>query len=92
MSLAQAEAAELRLEQGASLWSDAFDRFRHNLGAIVGVALILIFVVIAIFAPVIAPFDPNEQVGPLATNPEGPGNGHLFGLDCLLYTSPSPRD
>jgi peptide/nickel transport system permease protein len=81
MSVAAAEAAELRLEEGASLWRDAFDRFRHNPGALVGVALIAIFVVTAIFAPLIAPFSPNEQVGPLATNPAGPGNGHLFGLD-----------
>jgi peptide/nickel transport system permease protein len=81
MSVAAAEAAELRLDQDASLWRDAFDRFRHNPGALVGVGLILIFVVMAVFAPLIAPYDPNEQVGPLSTNPAGPGNGHLFGLD-----------
>jgi len=81
MSLAESEAAELHLERPSGLWRDALDRFRRNPGALVGVFLILVFIVAAVFAPAIAPYEPHKQVGPLATNPEGPTTGHLLGLD-----------
>ena len=81
MSLAEAEAAELHVESPSGLWRDGFDRFKRNPAAIVGVILLLVFVLAAIFAPAIAPHDPNAQVGPLAHNPEGPTEGHLLGLD-----------
>ena len=82
MSVAESHAAELAIEQPtAGLWSDAWDRFKRNPAALVGAGLILIFVIAAIFAPAIAPFDPQEQAGKLSANPEGPGDGHLMGLD-----------
>ena len=81
MSVAQAEARELALEQPAGLWSDAFDRIKRNPSAILGAVLILTFVVTALFAPWIAPHGPNEQVGSLSGNGIPPGDGYLFGLD-----------
>jgi peptide/nickel transport system permease protein len=81
MSLAEAQAAELSLERPSGLWRDAFDRFRRNPAALVGVGLLVLFIIAAVFAPQIAPHGPNEQVGPLSTNPAGPGDGHLMGLD-----------
>lgn len=81
MSVVEAQAAELHLEQTSGLWRDAFERLRHNKGALLGIALLSIFVIAAIFAPLIAPFDPTKQVGALAANPAGPGEGHLMGLD-----------
>lgn len=81
MSLAEAEALELHIERPSGLWRDALDRFRRNPGALVGVFLIVVFIVAAVFAPAIAPFDPGKQVGPLATNPQGPSEGYLLGLD-----------
>ncbi len=81
MSIAEAEALELHVERPSGLWRDAFDRFKRNPGALVGVLLILVFIVTAIFAPAIAPFEPTNQVGPLATNPAGPGGDYLMGLD-----------
>lgn len=81
MSIAEAEAVELRIEQPSGLWRDAWDRFKRNPAALVGVLLLLIFVFAAIFAPAIAPYEPTAQVGPLATNPEGPTEGHFLGLD-----------
>ena len=53
---------------------------RKPLGA-VSAALIAALVLTAIFAPVLAPYDPNAQVGALAANPAGPGDGHIMGLD-----------
>ena len=81
MSLAEAEAAELRTEDPSGLWKDAFDRFKRNPAALIGALLILTFILIAVFAPAIAPHDPQAQVGSLSSNPEGPGDGHLMGLD-----------
>ena len=81
MSIAEAEAAQLSVERPSGLWSDAWDRFKRNPAALVGIVLIIIFILAAVFAPQIAPFEPNEQAGPLATNPAGPGGEHFLGLD-----------
>lgn len=81
MSIAEAEAAQISLERPSGLWRDALDRFRRNPGALIGVFLIVVFIITALFAPAIAPFDPQKQVGPLATNPQGPTEGYLLGLD-----------
>jgi peptide/nickel transport system permease protein len=81
VSLAEAEAKELEVEQPSGLMKDALDRLKTNKGALIGVALILVFVVAAVFAPLIAPYGPLERVGGLATNPEGPSSAHWFGLD-----------
>ncbi len=81
MSIAEAEAKELALEAGGGLWRDAFDRLRRNPGAVVGAILITAFILMAVFAPLIAPFTPNERPGSLAVNPPGPTPGHLMGLD-----------
>ncbi|MGH2775653.1 MAG: ABC transporter permease [Actinomycetota bacterium] len=82
MSVAQAEVQELHLERPSSLGRDALDRFVHNKAAMVGVVVILILVLIAIFAPLIAPYGTGEQVGALdSSNPEGPSAEHWMGLD-----------
>jgi ABC-type dipeptide/oligopeptide/nickel transport system permease subunit len=86
MSVAEVEAHELnplgQLEQPSSLGRDALDRFRHNKAAMVGVGVILLLVLAAVFAPLIAPYGSQEQVGPLNNaNPEGPSSDHWMGLD-----------
>ncbi len=81
MSIAEAEAAQLNVDRPSGLWSDAWDRFKRNPAALVGIVLIVVFILAAVFAPQIAPFEPNEQAGPLATNPAGPGGEHFLGLD-----------
>ena len=82
MSVAEAEVQELHLEQPSSLGRDALDRFRHNKAAMVGVVVMLLLVLSAIFAPLIAPFETGEQVGVLdSSNPEGPSAEHWMGLD-----------
>ena len=62
MSVAELEARELELEPTAGrALADAFRRLRRNPSAIVGFVLVAIFVFVAIFAPLIAPYDPREQ-------------------------------
>ena len=71
------------IEERASrgLWGDAFVRLRRNKPAIVGVFCIILFVIVALFAPVLAPFDPNKTgLGP-SFGP--PSRDHLAGLDKL---------
>ena len=81
MSLAQAEAHELALEEQSNLWSDAVARLKSNKSAIVGLIIILIFTICAIFADPISPHSPREQVGGLSQNGEPPSGEHLFGTD-----------
>jgi peptide/nickel transport system permease protein len=82
MSVAEAEVQELHLERPSSLGRDALERFLHNKAAMVGVAVILLFVLIAVFAPLIAPYGTGDQVGALDNaNPAGPSAEHWMGLD-----------
>lgn len=53
---------------------------RNGLG-VIGALIILALIVVAIFAPQIAPFDPNEQNYEKILLP--PGGEHLFGTDDL---------
>ncbi len=63
------------------LWRDAFRRLLRNGPAIVGLVLIAIFVVGAVFAPIIAPYDPT--VGNLMNSMKPPSLAHLMGTDLL---------
>ena len=56
----------------------------------VGLIVLLIFVVISIFAPLIAPFDPRQQVGPVYAPPSlqhplGLDDGGVDMLSLLIY-------
>jgi peptide/nickel transport system permease protein len=85
MSVAEATARELQLESSGGLWSEAWRRLRHNPAAIVGFVLVSIFVIIAIFAPVLAPHGPLEQNIDLLHGHccPGPSVDHPFGVDPL---------
>jgi peptide/nickel transport system permease protein len=56
-------------------------RYRRNLMALVGLVLVIIFVLIAIFAPLIAPYGYNDQN--LRQTWNKPSAQHLFGTDDL---------
>ena len=62
-----------------TFFSDAWLRLKRNRLAMVGLVIILLLFVIAIFAPVIAPYDPNEQN--LQESHALPGAKHLLGAD-----------
>ena len=44
-----------------SLWRDAWERLRRNKAAMTGLAVIIAFYLIAIFAPLIAPYPPDQH-------------------------------
>jgi peptide/nickel transport system permease protein len=85
MSVAELEAVEIQREAPSGLWRDAFHRLVRNPGAIIGFFFVLVFVVTAIFAPLIATHDPVEQnLELIATGCcPGPSSEHWFGVDLL---------
>ncbi|MFF9123621.1 ABC transporter permease [Streptomyces sp. NPDC014889] len=64
-----------------SQWSDIRHRFFANKLAVVGLAIIVVLVLVAIFAPLIAPYDPLKQN--LMNTLQAPGGDHLLGTDSL---------
>jgi len=62
----QQRAAEVNVtvRKQRSLWRDAMYRLVRNRAALVGLIVIAFAALVAIFAPLIAPYDPLEQNGP----------------------------
>jgi peptide/nickel transport system permease protein len=85
VSVAEAEVRELAIDAPGGLWSEAWHKLIRNPGAIVGALIVSVFVVTAIFAPLIAPYEPKEQNLDLLNNgqPVGPSAEHWFGVDTL---------
>ena len=92
MSIAEVEAQELALEASTGgLWRDAFRRLIRNPGAILGAFLVSVFIIAAIFAPLLAHGGPREQnlflIGGGCC--PGPSHAHWLGVDQLgrdVYT------
>ena len=63
----------------SSYYKDSFKRFRKNKAAMTCLAIILLLIAVAIFAPLIAPYDPSHQdyQSVLAQ----PNAKHLLGAD-----------
>ena len=71
-------------EAGTSLGREAVRRVLRDPVALVGAVLVLGFVLVAVFAPFLAPYGPNERVGAVTpTSIPGPSAEHWFGLDSL---------
>ena len=79
-------AGEMTSRRQASLWGDAWRRLVRNKLALVGMVVVVLFTLLAVFAPLIAPYGENEPVtsnsqylGQLAG--AGPSWTWPFGLD-----------
>jgi len=84
MSVAQLESTEIQMRPPTGgLWADAWSRLRKNPGAIVGACIVASFLVMAIFAPLIAPYSPKEiHLDWLGTSCcPGPSSQHWLGVD-----------
>jgi peptide/nickel transport system permease protein len=67
-------------DRAVGLWTDAFRRMRRSPSAIIGSIIVGFFLLMAIFAPFLAPFDPAR--GNLASSYLPPFTGeHLFGTN-----------
>ncbi len=70
---------ELRRQR--SLWSDAFGTFTKNKAGMIGLGVAVIVILLAIFAPFIAPYDYLEQNWDHLR--EAPSRTHLMGTDSV---------
>ncbi len=68
-------------QQGRSLWQDAFSRLLQNHLAVFGLCVVIFFILIAIFADLIAPYSYEEQNLALGASP--PSSKHWLGTDTL---------
>ncbi len=66
-----------RRPQARSMWR----RFVGNRRVVIGLAVVVGLYLVALLAPVLAPYDPNAQV--LLDRLEPPSREHLFGTDSL---------
>ncbi|NNU91452.1 nickel transporter permease [Anoxybacillus sp. CHMUD] len=66
-------------EQATSLWKEGWIRFRKNKMALVGSGIVLFFILLAVFAPLIAPYEMNDQQ--LSMRLQAPSKDHIFGTD-----------
>jgi peptide/nickel transport system permease protein len=86
VSVAELEAREVQLEAPeGGLLREAFRRLRRNPAAIAGFSMVALLVMVAIFAPLVAPDDPRAQDLSLLSDGccPGPSADHLFGVDAL---------
>lgn len=79
MSGATATMGSVVEDRPIGLWADAFRRMRRSPSAIVGGAIVTFFVLMAIFAPFLAPHDPI--LGNLADSYLPPSPEHWFGTN-----------
>ena len=71
-----------RLPETRGLWATAFRELTHKRSARIGMAMLAVLLLIAIFAPLIAPYGPNDVLlGKEEVAPRDPPCVHLFGCD-----------
>jgi len=83
MELAKDRSVAFTFEGRAptSLWRDALRRLLRNKLAIAGMVILGIFLLCALFAPLLSPYDPTGQELKIRRQP--PSSGHILGLDDL---------
>lgn len=64
-----------------SLAKDAWKRLVKNKLAMLGLSIVILLILIAIFAPLLAPYDPIIRIKEESL--AGPSSAHLFGTDIL---------
>ena len=75
-----ASDANLLTESPQSQWSLTLRRFRHRTSGMIGLVIVVSLIVIAVFAPIIAPYDPNEVlIGKQDVGPREKPCVHLLG-------------
>ena len=76
---AQILDAEIQPDQG--IWQSILNMFRVNRAALLGLILIVLIVLLALAAPLVARYDPNEL--DLTCMRQAPSAAHWFGTDDL---------
>ena len=53
--------------------------YRNNTPGLIGLGILVFFALLAIFAPLVAPYDPHQMYKPL----EHPNSAHLLGTNDI---------
>lgn len=69
------------LEQGSSLWADAWARLRRNRLALAGLGILILLCMVSLLTPWIAPYEYEAQNLALGASPPSPE--HWFGTDIF---------
>ena len=72
-----AQAEMLKTERRAN---NVWNKLKRNKTAMIGLVIVVVMVFIAVFAPVLAPYDPDE-IQPLDAFLKPFSEGHIFGTD-----------
>lgn len=66
-------------EESVSLWKEGWRSFKKNKMALIGMGIVIFFILLAVFAPLLAPHGINDQN--LSLRLQAPSKDHLFGTD-----------
>ena len=79
----EAQSADASLTDApSSQWRLTLKRFRGRTSGMIGLGIVIFLVLIALFAPIIAPYEPNEiLIGKEDVKPRDPPCVHAFGCD-----------
>src|SRR5689334_6983189 len=72
-------ALQETVQPGRSEWARIWSSLQRNRGAMIGLAIIALLVVVAILAPIISPHDPTMMGA--GRSLEAPSRAHPFGTD-----------
>ena len=67
-------------DKSASFWSEVFHRFSQNKLAIIGLVILIVMILMAIFVPIFSPYNYRELYGVYNSPPSA---AHWFGTDDL---------
>ncbi len=80
--LESAAAAQLLTDPPTSQWRLTLKRFRGRKSGMIGLGIVVVLILVAIFAPVIAPYGPNEVlIGKQDVGPREKPCVHILGCD-----------
>jgi peptide/nickel transport system permease protein len=86
MSVAELEAETLLTQEEENQWVVVWRRFRKHKLAMAGAVVLVFLIVVAILAPVIAPYDPIRQITDAQGNRlrnASPSLAHIMGTDAI---------
>jgi oligopeptide transport system permease protein len=72
---------QIEIEEGASLWRDAWYRLRRNRLAVISLFIFISIVLFCVVGPFLSPWDSEQQ--DLLKGAGGPSAVHFFGTDTL---------
>jgi peptide/nickel transport system permease protein len=73
------DGGDVSASESGGLWKTAFTELLHKKSAIVGLVMLALLLILAVFAPLVATHDPNEVLFDEGASPRDPPCIHIFG-------------